>query len=227
MCVRLLVAIALLAAPVVTVQAGAGITVGDRWYATPVKSIKERAFRTVTAQKYDFSCGAAAVATLLSYHYGQPVSEQQIFDFMYESGDREKIKQRGFSMLDMKRYMQSRGLRADGFRMTVDRLADLGVPAIALITDNGYNHFVVIKGVSADEVLLGDPAVGVRKVSHDVFVANTNGIMLILRDHADRGRRGFNLASDWRVRERAPVAAALGQGNLGTMTLLLPGRNDF
>lgn len=223
---RMLAAVVLLAGPVVA-QAGAGFAVGDRWYATPVTSIKERAFRTVTAQKYDFSCGAAAVATLLSYHYEHPVSEQQIFDFMYESGDQEKIGREGFSLLDMKRYLQSRGLRADGFRLSVERLAALGVPAIALITDKGYNHFVVIKGISSDEVLLGDPALGVRKISRSDFAANTNGIMLAVRDHADTGRRGFNLAADWRVKERAPVAAALGHSSLGTLTLLMPGGHDF
>ncbi len=223
---RLLAAAVLLAGPVV-VQAGAGLAVGDRWYAAPVTSIKERAFRTVIAQKHDFSCGAAAVATLLSYHYEQPVLEQQIFDFMYDSGDKGKIAREGFSLLDMKRYLHSRGLRADGFRMPVERLAALGVPAIAMITDKGYNHFVVIKGVSSEEVLLGDPALGVRKISRTHFAANTNGIMLILRDHVDRGRRGFNLAGDWRVKEQGPVAAALGHGNLGTLTLLLPGGHDF
>ncbi len=40
-------------------------------YAMPVRTIKEiahaRAFRSTLHQRYDFSCGSAAVATLLTY----------------------------------------------------------------------------------------------------------------------------------------------------------------
>src|SRR3546814_6408724 len=32
-------------------------------------------FRSVIRQRYDFSCGSAALATLLTYHYGAPTSE--------------------------------------------------------------------------------------------------------------------------------------------------------
>ncbi len=42
---------------------------------------------------------------------------------MFERGDQAKIRKEGFSMLDMKRYLESLGLRADGFELPVDRLA--------------------------------------------------------------------------------------------------------
>ncbi len=38
-------------------------------------SLKEARFRNTIRQKYDFSCGSAAVATLLTYQYGYPVNE--------------------------------------------------------------------------------------------------------------------------------------------------------
>jgi hypothetical protein len=55
-------------------QAGAvwlpGIGGGDN---VLVKSMKERKFEQVVRQQYDFSCGSAALATLLTYHYENPI----------------------------------------------------------------------------------------------------------------------------------------------------------
>src|SRR3546814_5009984 len=49
-------------------------------------------FRSVIRQRYDFSCGSAALATLLTYHYGAPTSEAMPFRAMWEKGDREAIR---------------------------------------------------------------------------------------------------------------------------------------
>ncbi|WP_204283799.1 C39 family peptidase, partial [Klebsiella pneumoniae] len=69
-------------------------------------------FRTVVRQQYDYSCGSAAVATLLRYHYGRPTVESDVFSAMWRSGDQAQIKRAGFSMLDMKRYLDSQGYMA-------------------------------------------------------------------------------------------------------------------
>jgi uncharacterized protein len=104
-----------------------------------LKTIKElrqqRIFRTTLHQKYDFSCGSAAVATLLTYHYNRPVNEAQVFQAMYERGDKAKIQKQGFSLLDMKRFLESQGYQADGFEIGVDKLAEAGVPGIALVQE--------------------------------------------------------------------------------------------
>ena len=130
-------------------------------YAIRVATLKElrdqRAFRTTIRQQHDFSCGSAAVATLLTYHYDRPVTEAEVFRVMYEHGDKAKIQRYGFSLLDMKRYLASAGFEADGFEVTLDKLAEVRVPAIALVRENGYNHFVVIKCVRDCKVLVCDP----------------------------------------------------------------------
>ena len=74
-----------------------------------VTSWRDIPFRTVVRQQYDFSCGSAAVATLLTYQYGRKVSEAEVFKAMYAVGDQEKIQKVGFSMLDMKRYLDEHG----------------------------------------------------------------------------------------------------------------------
>ena len=49
---------------------------------------------------------------------------------------------------------------ADGYRVSLDKLAELRIPAITVVSTNGYKHFVVIKGVAEKEVLVSDPAAG-------------------------------------------------------------------
>ena len=69
--------------------------IGGR-YAVKVTSLKEARFKATTRQQYDFSCGSAALATLLTYHYGYPVTEQSVFEEMFVRGDQAKIQREGF-----------------------------------------------------------------------------------------------------------------------------------
>src|SRR5690606_40798166 len=61
----------------------------------------------VCSSDLDFSCGSAATATLLTYQYGHPVTELEVFRQMYAQGDQARIRKEGFSLLDMRRYLQS------------------------------------------------------------------------------------------------------------------------
>src|SRR4051794_6409634 len=75
----------------------------------PVNSLKQARTARTQIQKYDFSCGSAALATLLTHHYDYPVTEEVVFKSMYENGDQAKIHKEGFSLLDMKRFLESQG----------------------------------------------------------------------------------------------------------------------
>ncbi len=192
-----------------------------------VVSIREARFQTVIQQRYDFSCGSAALATLLTYHYGASVSEAQVFEAMYKAGDKEKIHREGFSLLDMKRFLTSIGVKADGFEMTLNQVVDVGVPIIALIDVGGYKHFVVVKGIRGDEVVVGDPVQGVNIVRRGDFEAMWNGIAFVIRQDIDVARRNFNADHDWAVRTKAPFGTALRRDGLASFTMGLPGVNDF
>jgi uncharacterized protein len=192
----------------------------------PVKSIRELKYRAVVRQQFDFSCGSAAVATLLTYHYRFPVSEQAVFLAMYEKGDRATIHREGFSLLDMKQYLDDRGYQADGIYAGLDDLARVGVPAIVLVNLNGYNHFVVIKGVNNGEVMVGDPAAGLKLYRKAEFEKIwTNGIMFVVRSRADIAKSHFN--SEWANIARAPMGSAISRDSLANITLLRPGSGDF
>lgn len=193
-----------------------------------VQSIQERKFERVVRQQYDFSCGSAALATLLTYHYDDRTAEQQAFQSMYERGDQEKIARVGFSLLDMKQYLEGLGYEADGYKTTLDTLADAKVPAIALISVKGYRHFVVLKGLDQERVLLGDPALGLRKLPRSEFEGMwENGILFIIRNKVDVGQRNFDMAAEWSMIPRAPLGMALPPSDLAVLTVMLPGFGEF
>jgi len=191
-----------------------------------VWSLRELKVRSVVLQKYDFSCGSAAIATLLTYHYGNPISEEVAFRAMFDDGNQLKIQQEGFSLLDMKRFLEAHGYLADGFEVSLDEVVNAGIPAIVLIVDNGYHHFVVIKGMRDNKVLLGDPAVGLRVVPRQQFEASwSNRIVFVIHGAPTRGE--FNTARDWSIRPRSPLGQPLGADTLSSITLFRPGRSDF
>jgi len=190
-----------------------------------IVSLYENRFRTTLKQQYDYSCGSAALATLLTYHFRDPVSEQEAFQAMYEAGDQEKIRREGFSLLDMKRYLEAKGYLADGYRLPLAQLAKFGVPAISLVSEKGYRHFVVIKGIRGDRVLLGDPARGTRALTTQQFEAIHTGIYFLIRNRKDIAQANFNQVRDWP--EPAPLGHAVSREALGSMLLLLPNRYDF
>jgi predicted double-glycine peptidase len=67
----------------------------------------------------------------------------------------------GFSLLDLKHFVQARGYRAEGFSdMSLEELADLKIPAIVPIHSKGVDHFVIVQGVFGGRVVLADPAFG-------------------------------------------------------------------
>ena len=195
-------------------------------FTVPASSLKQFRFRSTLRQQYDFSCGSAALATLLTHHYGQAVTEAQVFEDMYLHGDQVKIREEGFSMLDMQRFLASRGMRADGFRLPLQKLVDAGLPAIVLVSDKGYSHFVVVKGVTAERVLLGDPASGARAITRAAFEAIwTSKLLFVI--HGYPGQPGFNALADWRAAPAAPLAAVIGRDSLATVTLPKHGPGDF
>jgi len=165
-----------------------------------VLSFRERRYLSTIRQQKDFSCGSAAVATLLTHHYAMPTSEAEALSDMVAHGDQAIIERDGFSLLDIRNFLARRGLRADGFRAPLDRLVEIGVPAIALIDNDGYKHFVVVRGLTGTKVLLADPNAGTRTMDRHRFEAIWNGVLFVILDRADIGRATFARASDWNAR---------------------------
>ena len=196
----------------------------------PVRTLQqmriEQAFARTIHQQFDFSCGSAALATLLTYQYGRPTSEMAVFRAMYAVGNQAQIRAKGFSLLDMKRYLQSLGYTADGVRVSLNMLIKVGVPAIALITDHGYRHFVVVKGADATQVVIGDPALGRRVLSRRTFDADRVGdLFFVIRSDLHAAR--FNLPADWDSPTAPPLGTAVNRNSLAQLLLEIPNESVF
>lgn len=190
-------------------------------YALPVTSLKAARFRTTVPQQYDFSCGSAATATLLTYQYGEPATEAEVFARMYRQGDQARIRTHGFSLRDMQRYLAGRGFQADGFEVPLELLAKEKLPAIVLLNDRGYRHFVVVKGMRDGRILLGDPARGTRAMSRSRFDHLwDNRVVFVIRNRRETAR--FNHPDDWRTAPVAPLQ--LGVPRDGLRDIVLPKR---
>ena len=201
-----------------------GIAGGD--YHVRIVALKEARFRNTIRQKYDFSCGSAAVATLLTYQYGFPVSEQSAFAQMFAHGNRAKIGKEGFSLLDIKRFLDALGFEADGFIASLDKLEQGHLPAIVLIDERGYHHFVVIKGLLAGRVLVGDPAKGTRSIPLAEFEkAWTNHLVFVIHNH--RNLAIFNSRDDWRAAPMALLAAGIDRRGLYGVVMPKSGVSGF
>jgi predicted double-glycine peptidase len=202
-------------------------------FVVGVKSMRqvrlEMRFRTTVPQQFDYSCGAAAIATLLTFHYGQPVSEREVIAEMYARGDQAKILKEGFSLLDMKLYLEARRYSTDGFEIApeqFDQLIAEQVPFIALIKDGGYNHFVVVKGATKRHVLIGDSAKGGRIMPRGEFERIWDGrIAFLIHSHQDVSQ--FNVPHHWRILPRTALGEFVTPDNLAALTFLRPGPNDF
>lgn len=117
--------------------------------------------RNVVRQQYDYSCGSAALTTLLDFYLGRNFQERQVMEGLLRFGETERIIQRrGFSLLDMKRLVTALGHPSGGFKAQAKDLIELDHPAIAPIEYAGFKHFVVIRAVQDNRVFVADPALG-------------------------------------------------------------------
>ena len=140
----------------------------------PVESLLEMRHEHVVVQKFDLSCGAAALATLLNYQHSDPVSEREVAKELIRREEYlqnpalVKIRQ-GFSLLDLKRYVDQRGYEGIGYgKLTLEDLIERA-PVMVPIETHGYNHFVIFRGIWGGRVLLADPAWGNRTMPVDAF----------------------------------------------------------
>lgn len=123
-----------------------------------VRPQSEQQYGHLVKQMYDYSCGSAALATLLRYHLGEDLDERQVIQGLLHCGDRARIvERRAFSLLDMKRFLGVLGYKSAGYKAAVEDLRALDRPGILPVEIFGYRHFAVFRGIFDDHVFLADP----------------------------------------------------------------------
>jgi predicted double-glycine peptidase len=160
----------------------------------PVWSVIEQRQQNVVLQRWELSCAAAALATILRYQYGIPVTERSVALGLINRAEYianpelVRIRQ-GFSLLDLKRFVDGFGYEGIGLgQMTLPDLLE-SAPVIVPVNLQGYPHFVVFRGGTSDSVLLADPAFGNITISRTKFL---NGWI----NYKDIGHVGFIVTKD-------------------------------
>lgn len=168
-----------------TWAAALDVRIGNTVIRKEVKSVLDLRYRNVVRQNTDYSCGAAALATLLSYYFGEQTTEEGILNTVLSDADEEtlqRIMTSGLSLLDLKKYAEALGFRGKGYRLDREALKKLDRPAIGLITIKGYNHFVVITAIDGEKVFIADPAKGNTVSTLGDFMGMWNRIVLVFEN---------------------------------------------
>jgi uncharacterized protein len=129
----------------------------------PVKSLRAQRDAGVVKQGYDYSCGSASLATLLTYGLNDPVDENALLRALIEPLSPDQLlalQRKGLSLFDLQQLAQKRGHKAQGFRIHSSQLAKVSYPVIVYIQPHGYQHFAVFKGQRGERVHIADPSLG-------------------------------------------------------------------
>ena len=135
----------------------------DHTFRRYVKSWLELSRQNVVMQQRDYSCGAAAVATLIRYHWGDSATETQILREVVQMLTPEEMKDRiekGLALTDLRRAAVRIGYLATIGRLDFRELSESKAPLIVGIVVNDFDHFVVYRGTDGYYVYLADPIRG-------------------------------------------------------------------
>ena len=114
-------------------------------------------------------CGLASLAMVASYH-GHKAD-------LAELRRRFELSLKGATLGNLIAFAQALGLATRPLRLDLEHLHELSLPCV-LHWD--MNHFVVLTAVKRDEVVLHDPARGVRRMKFAEFSKHFTGIALEL-----------------------------------------------
>lgn len=138
-----------------------------------VYSWKERKEFNVVMQKRDYSCGAAALATVLVYFWGEDVTEEQILKELLGVLTINELRDRvqnGMTMTDLRRVAVRMGYEAAIGSMQFEKLPESKIPLIVGISVNEFDHFVVYRGFDGYYVYLADPIRGNIRIKANDFL---------------------------------------------------------
>ncbi len=122
-----------------------------------VQSWKQLRDQGIEKQDLDYSCGSAAVATILRYYYGMQVYEKDILTEVENIGNDGAA-----SFSDLQKTVKVFGFNATGISTDIDTLKTIKIPVLIYLKYRGQDHFTVLRGISDSYVLLADPSWGNR-----------------------------------------------------------------
>lgn len=159
------------------ILAAVGCSAGPKVADRPRSYLALR-FEATVPQRKDFSCGAASMATLLTYYWGRPTTEADALAVLrprYTAAQLETIGAHGLSFDDLIFIASRFGFLAQGARIPLDQLPKLSGPVIVQLDKGSFQHFVVLRRVGAGVYYVSDPVVGQLAMSAAAFSTQYTG----------------------------------------------------
>lgn len=159
---------------------------GSAQLGKPIRTWKALQEDHIVMQRFDYSCGAAALATLFRHYFADEINEKVVLTGILSAMTPEDIVDRqenGFSLLDMKNFAVNQGYQAVGVKLKYASLLKLKEPVLIHLERDNYKHFAVLKGVRGDRVFLADPSRGNIRMSMERFAQEWTGVALVLSKH--------------------------------------------
>jgi uncharacterized protein len=128
--------------------------------------------RDIVMQRRDFSCGAACLATVAKYYWGDNITEDQVLRVLDQILSDKEIADRienGLAMSDLRKAAVKLGYQSTVGTLKFDKLTESKVPVIVGIEPEGHKHFVVFRGHYDDWVYLADPIRGNIRITTRTF----------------------------------------------------------
>jgi uncharacterized protein len=135
-----------------------------------------------------FTCGPAALATVLDQFASIPSTEKEIVElaipFLVKKPNAKGELEAGFSALSLKKAAEAKGVSIKGFRYDISQVAQYfdggGFPLIAHV-QKPQAHFVVLIAKVKNYFVIGDPSWGRKILSIADFVneKNFSGVVLL------------------------------------------------
>ena len=125
------------------------------------------------AQQSASDCGAACLVMVARY-WGKKFSVNRLREIAH-------VDRNGSSLKGLSVAAESVGFTTRPIKISLDRLAQQPLPAIVHWEGK---HYIVVYAVTAKQVIVADPALGQRALSHAEFKKDWTGYALILQPTA-------------------------------------------
>ncbi len=153
-------------------QLGPPVRNAERTIQAHARSWKAIRDQNIVKQQRDYSCGAAALATICRYYWGDPVTENQVLNVVQKNLKRDELKERfenGLAISDLRLAAVKLGYLSTIGRLSMEELQKVKIPIIVAIRLEETNHFVVVRGLANGWVFLADPARGNLRIPQFEF----------------------------------------------------------
>jgi predicted double-glycine peptidase len=166
--------------------------------------------QNVVMQQREYSCGAAALATLLRYYWDDTSATEakyltELAKMLSPADNADRI-QNGLTLTDLRRLAVQTGYLASIGTLTFDKLTESKVPLVLGVTVQEYRHFVVYRGTDGQYVYLADPMRG--NIRTPIWQFKTqwqqNAVLAVVKPDA-------------KIKETSPLAPGFGELILGDL----------